>query len=306
MVDISKLKARSGQSSLDSLTKKLEALNPKKESYDDDRFWYPKTDKAGNGYAVIRFLPAHEDEDVELVRLYKFSFKGPSGLWYIENSLETVGKTDPVSELFFKLRKDTAGEANNKLANLLKRKVEYISNIYVVSDPAAPENEGKVFLFRYGQQIYNKIHSAMYPEFPDDEKYNPFDLWTGANLKVKIRNNEGGYRNYERSEFDRQSEFGDDEKIIKVMGQVHKLQEFVAPTQFKDYDTLKEKVNKVLFSEGVERASADETLDDDEDEVPVRTQTRSAPEPEKETVPFVVDSDDEDDDETMAFFKGLT
>lgn len=305
MVDISKLKARSGQSSLDSLAKKLESLNPKKDSYDDDRFWYPKTDKAGNGYAVIRFLPAHEDEDVELVRLYKFSFKGPSGLWFIENSLETIGKTDPVSELFFKLRKETAGEANNKLANLLKRKVEYISNIYVVSDPAAPENEGKVFLFRYGQQIYNKIHAAMYPEFPDDEKYNPFDLWTGANLKVKIRNNEGGYRNYERSEFDRQSEFGDDEKVMKVMSQVHKLQDFIGLDKFKDYDTLKEKVNKVLFSDAGERANANETLDDEDEEIVVPKERNAAPEATRESVPFKVD-DDEEDDETMAFFKGLT
>jgi hypothetical protein len=192
MVDFSKLKANSGKKSLEELNKKLASVAGNEGRGSDDRFWTPTVDKAGNGYAIIRFLPAPGEEDVPFIRLFDHGFQGPGG-WYIENSLTTIGKDDPVSEHNSKLW-NSGIEANKEIARKQKRRLHFISNIYVVQDSGKPENEGKVFLFKYGKKIFDKLNETMNPQFADEEAVNPFDLWAGANFKLKIRNVEG-YRN---------------------------------------------------------------------------------------------------------------
>lgn len=216
----------------------------------DERFWTPEVDKAGNGYAVIRFLPtpaADGDEGLPFVKVFSHSFQGPGG-WYIENSLTTIGKDDPVSEYNTKLW-NSGVESNKDIARKQKRKLTYISNIYVVSDPKHPENEGKVFLFKYGKKIFDKIKDAASPpeEFADEKPIQPFDFWEGANFKLKIRKVEG-YRNYDKSEFDDVSALlgGDDKKLEAVYNSEYGLLEFVGESQFKDYGELKRKLDKVL------------------------------------------------------------
>jgi hypothetical protein len=232
MVDFSKLKSMSGKKSLEALTAELSKVNGTGESKNsDDRFWTATVDKAGNGYAVIRFLPSPPDEDVPFVRVFDHGFQGPGG-WYIENSLTTIGKQDPVSEYNSKLW-NSGVEANKEIARKQKRRLHFVSNIYVVSDPGNPTNEGKVFLYKYGKKIFDKLNDAMNPQFPGDEPVNPFDLWAGANFKLKIRNVEG-YRNYDKSEFDKVGALlSDDEELEGIWKSEHSLQEFLAAKNFK-------------------------------------------------------------------------
>lgn len=250
MVDFAKLKANSGKKSLESLTAELSKINGNQDSgKGDDRFWYPNVDKAGNGYAVIRFLPAPGEEDVPFIRMFSHGFKGPTGSWYIENSLTTIGKQDPVGEMNTQLW-NSGLESDKATARLQKRKLAFISNVYIITDQQNPENEGKVFLFKYGKKIFDKLNEAMNPQFADEDAMNPFDLWAGANFKLKIRNVEG-YRNYDKSEFAGAGVlFPDDSAMEEVWKKCHSLQEFLAPSNFKSYDELKGKLSKVLGLDG--------------------------------------------------------
>lgn len=297
-MDFAKLKALSGKKGLEALSVELNKIsgndNTKKG---DDRFWKPTVDKAGNGYAVIRFLPAPDGEDVPFVRLFDHGFQGPTGLWYIENSLTTIGQQDPVSEYNSKLwnSSDSDESAERKQARKQKRRLYYFSNIYVVSDPSAPENEGKVFLFKYGKKIFNKLNEAMNPSFADEEAMNPFDLWTGANFKLKIRQVEG-YRNYEKSEFGKSEPlFKKDEEMMEVYKKEYKLQEFLDPKNFKSYDELSKRLANVLNQSGTSVPRA-ETKVLEETAAPKQKEIN----PNAESFP-----PDESDDEELQFFKNL-
>ena len=219
--------------------------DPDKKGYEDDRYWKPERDKSGNGYAVVRFLPQREGEDMPWVRLWNHGFQGPGG-WYIENSLTTLNKQDPVSEYNTKLWNNGTEDGKDQ-ARKQKRRLSHISNIYVIKDPANPENEGKVFLYRYGKKIFDKLNEAMNPEFEDEDSMNPFCLWSGADFKLKIRMLDG-FVNYDKSEFDSPATLGefDDDKLEEVYNQVHSLTELIAEDQFKSYDELKTKMEKVL------------------------------------------------------------
>ena len=268
-----------------------ESAPQEKKSYVDERLWKPELDKSGTGQAVIRFLPAPDGEELPWVKVFKHAFQGPTGKWYIENSLTTIGKQDPMSEHNTALW-NTGLESDKELARKQKRKLEYYSNIYVVSDPKHPENEGKVFLFRYGKKIFDKIMASMQPEFEDETPINPFDFWEGANFKLKIRKVDG-FWNYDKSEFDSVTALADsDEKLDGIWKTQYSLQEFLAPTNFKSYDELKKRLDDVLS--GTVTASAASMIDEDVVETP---QFKSEPQP---NIPSV----DEDDD-TMSYFQKL-
>ena len=294
MVDFKSLKAASGKKSLQTLTAELTKISGGESKGADDRFWSATVDKAGNGYAVIRFLPPKEGEDVPFVRIFDHGFQGPGG-WYIENSLTTLGKNDPVSEYNSKLW-NSGIEANKEIARKQKRRLHFISNIYVVSDSGNPANEGKVFLYKYGKKIFDKLKEAMEPQFADEEAINPFDLWAGANFKLKIRNLEG-YRNYDKSEFDKAGPLlKDDEELEAIWKKEHSLQDFLATSNFKSYEELQARLSKVLAEDSatVKRSRAEE-MDLDEDVAPSFKATH-APK---------YSGDDEDDDESLEYFKKL-
>lgn len=291
---------KSRQTRLDALQQEVQKLQGNNQGgSDDDRFWKPEVDKAGNGFAVIRFLPSPQGEDSEFIRIWDHGFQGPGG-WYIEKSLTTLGKEDPVSE-YNKQLWDSGIEANKEIVRKQKRRLSYISNVYVVKDTAHPENEGKVLLYKYGKKIFEKLNAAMNPEFEDEKPMNPFDLWEGANFKLKIRNYEG-YRNYDKSEFDEQGPLlDDDDALEKVWKSEHKLQPFLDPSNFKSYDELKQKLNKVLGlggsmgSQGQTKPQAHHTsMDDNMDARPI-----------KSAAPKSSPSVSEDDDESIDFFKRL-
>jgi hypothetical protein len=296
-MSLSSLKNKS--SSLDKLKKAVEqssAGNGGGKNV-DDRFWQPEVDAAGNGYAVIRFLdtPAVDGEDgLPWVQIWSHGFQGPGG-WYIENSLTTIGKTDPVSEHNTVLW-NSGIEANKEIARKQKRKLTYIANVLVVSDPKRPQNEGKVFLYKFGKKIFDKIKEKLEPQFADETPLNPFDFWRGANFKVKIRNVEG-YRNYDKSEFDSAAPLfnGDDAQIEKVWKSAHSLKDFLKPENFKSYDELKVKLDRVLGAGGTAGA-ASRKIDDEETSSPV---IRSAPAKRVTAEEVSVDDDD------MAFFEKL-
>jgi len=211
----------------------------------DERLWKPVLDKTGNGYAVIRFLPAVDGEDLPWAKVWNHAFQGPTGQWYIENSLTTLGNNDPVSELNSAYW-NSGIESDKEIARRQKRKLQYFSNIYVVSDPKNPENEGKVFLFRFGKKIFDKCMETMQPAFEDETPVNPFDFWEGANFKLKIRKVDG-YWNYDKSEFEAPSPlFDNDDAIEEVWKQQYALNEFTAPSNFKSYDELKTRLDMVL------------------------------------------------------------
>ena len=270
-----------------------------KKSYVDERMWKPELDKSGNGYAVIRFLPA-TDMTKSWVKLYSHAFVS-TGQWYIENSTLLLCSTqkDPVSEHNTALW-NSGVESDKELARKQKRKLSYYSNIYVVSDPKHPENEGKVFLFRYGKKIWDKISEPQHHAFEDEKPLNAFDLDEGANFKLKIRKVDG-YWNYDKSEFDAPSAlFDNDEKMEEVFNSQHDLQEFLAPTNFKSYDELKTRLDVVLS--GTVTAKTRESIMDD----PV--------EPVVDTKPIMSADDfnnkvaqkaEEEDDDTMSYFEKL-
>ena len=233
--------------SLDKLLNavKEDSAPQEKKSYKDDRLWKPELDKSGNGYAVIRFLPSCEGEDLPWAKLWSHAFQGPTGQWYIENSLTTTGGKDPVSELNTSLW-NSGVESDKEIARKQKRKLQYYSNIYVVSDSKHPENEGKVFLFRYGKKIFDKIMAAMQPEIKNESAINPFDFWKGANFKLKIRKVDG-YWNYDKSEFDSPTAILDNDDAIEGLWKSqYPLNEFTDASNFKSYNELKTRLDTVL------------------------------------------------------------
>ena len=238
----------SRSSSIDKLVQAAEAVSTKAEtkSYADDRFWKPTQDKAGNGYAVIRFLPAKEGEDLPWIRYWDHGFKGPNGLWYIENSLTSINQPDPVSEMNSELW-NTGRDEDKQTARERKRRLHHVSNIMVISDPANPQNEGKVFLYKFGKKIFDKVMDIMQPQFQDEQPINPFDFWEGADFRIKIRKVEG-WTNYDKSDFASTSPVldGDDARLEELYVKLHSLEEFVSPTNYKTYDELKAKLNRVL------------------------------------------------------------
>lgn len=296
---MSSLSALKKNNSLEKLTRAMESTAAGGGSLkrEDDRFWIPEVDKSGNGYAVIRFLDTPSvdgDDGLPWVQIWSHGFQGPGG-WYIENSLTTIGQKDPVSEYNTQLW-NSGIEANKEIARKQKRKLTYYANIYVVSDPKRPENEGKVFLYKFGKKVFEKINAKINPEFEDEKPMNPFDFWKGANFKLKIRNYEG-YRNYDKSEFDTQSALldGDDKQIEKVWKAAHSLKEFVKSENFKSYDELKEKLNRVLGAGGATRAAAPKIQ---EEEAPWDEPKAAKPRKTAEAV-----SVDEDDD--LSYFDKL-
>ena len=285
------------QSKLGSLTAKLvkevEKMN-NTSGNNDDRLWKLDVDKSGNGYAIIRFLPAPDGEDLPFVKLYSHAFQGPGG-WYIENSLTTLGQKDPVSEFNTTLW-NNGTDAGKDAARKQKRKLTYISNIYVVKDPANPENEGKTFLYKYGKKIFDKLTAAMQPEFEDEEAIDPFDFWQGANFKLKAKN-VAGYRNYDSSEFAAVTPLLDDDDAMEALWKKQdSLQEFVAADQFKSYEDLKKRLGYVLGNNAPARQDP-EVSDEDSDRgvaeelVTAATTGKSAP--------------TEDEDDALSYFAKL-
>jgi hypothetical protein len=267
-----------------------EASGTVQKNYGDDRKWKPTVDKAGNGYAVIRFLPAVEGDDLPWAKYWDHFFQGPTGQWYVEGSLTTIGKDDPVSEMNTKLW-NTGLDADKDTARKRKRRLHYVSNICIVSDPECPENNGKVFLYEYGKKIFDKIMDTMQPQYADEVAVNPFDLWKGANFKIKIAQ-VAGYRNYDRSEFGPVEALHSDDSVLeKIYGKEYSLKEFTDPSSFKSYDELKLKLTRVLGEGGhvtstAEQIDLDETIDND-------------------PVPAPVTASSDTKDDTMSYFAKL-
>ena len=291
-LDFSALKKGSG--GFDKLMKEVEkiATPQTQDNAKDDRFWQPEVDKAGNGYAVIRFLPPSAGEELPWVRIWNHGFQGPTGKWYIENSLTTLGKPDPVSELNTELW-NSGIEANKDQVRKQKRRLSYVANIYVVKDPAHPENEGQVRLYKFGKKIFDKIKDVMQPQFEDEDPVNPFDFWKGANFKLKIRNVEG-YRNYDKSEFDSASPLADDDALETIWKKQHSLAEFVDPKNFKSYDELKAKLTVVLSATGAAAPRADATTLDEDMPKPVPAKPAAKPK-----------TDFDDADDSLSYFAKL-
>lgn len=292
---------RSRKSSLKSLIDETNKLvGGQAEQNDQERFWKPTVDKAGNGYAVIRFLPAAQGDDLPWVRTFNHGFQGPGG-WYIEESLTTLGKKDPVSE-YNQMLWNSGIESNKDQARKQKRRLTYISNILVINDSSNPENNGKVFLYKYGKKIWDKINDLMNPQFEDEEPVNPFDFWEGADFKLKIRNVEG-YRNYDKSEFSPVAALldGDDEQLEALWKKQAPLAEFIEPSNFKSYEELQAKLNRVL---GLDDGNASRPASNVEDvePAPAPRAAAPAPAPTQDAAPWA--SDDEDDD-SMSFFEKL-
>ncbi len=288
-------------SSLDKLRAAMETASPAdgaKKSYGDDTMWKPELDKTGNGYAVVRFLPTPEGEEYPWVSYFDHGFQGPGG-WYIEKSLTTLSKQDPVSEYNTQLW-NTGIEANKEIARKQKRRLHYVANVYVVSDPKNPDNEGKVFKYRFGKKIFEALKEAISPAFEDEKAINPFDLREeGANFKIKIRKVDG-YWNYDKSEFDATAPlFDNEDRLNEVFSQVHSLSDVIAPSEFKTYEELKEKLERVL---GSATTSTAESVSQDMEEVPwsnVNTESVA----EEPVVPTASTSNDESD--AMDYFKNL-
>lgn len=292
---------RSSSNSFEKLNQELTKLNSNQSNSRDDRLWTCQTDKAGNGYAIIRFLPAPAGEDVPFIRLFTHGFKGPGG-WYIENSLTTIGQQDPIAELNTRLW-NSGVESDKETVRKQKRQLNFYSNIYVVKDPANPENEGKVFLFRYGKKIFDKITDLMNPQFEDEKPVDPFNLWTGANFKLKIRKFEG-YPNYDKSEFDSPAPLlDDDDKLEAIWKSEYSLKELTDPKNFRSYDELKRRLDRALgLTTGNAPSNARQQFVD-EDDIPSFEPAPQARAAEARPAPAANSVDD--DDEDFEFFKKL-
>ena len=287
-MSFSDLKEKAGN--FEKLQAELEKVNNPVTSFADDRFWKPDLDKSGNGYAVIRFLPQPSGEDLPWCKIWSHAFNGPGG-WYIENSLTTLQKKDPVSEYNTELW-NSGVEANKDVARKQKRILKYYSNVLVVSDPKHPENEGKVFLYRFGKKIFDKISEVMNPQFDDESPMNPFDFWEGANFKLKVRKVDG-FWNYDKSEFEAPGALldGNDTQLEEVYGKLYSLKQFLTEDNFKSYDELKEKFNRVVTGSSVTGT----------------VEKFTAQKKPVETAPVVEDTTPtkSDDDETLSYFAKL-
>ena len=281
------------QSSLGSLTSKLvkeiEKTNTTKGGA-DERLWKPELDKSGNGYAVIRFLPAPDGEDLPWAKVYSHAFQGPGG-WYIENSLTTMGGKDPVSEYNRDLW-NSGNDGDKDVVRRQKRKLSYYANIYVVKDPVNPHNEGGVFLFKFGKKIFDKLTAAMQPEFEDETPINPFDFWQGANFKLKIRKVDG-YWNYDKSEFDAPSPLLDDDDALEALWKKeYPLADFTAQSNFKSYEDLERRLKSVLGQKQAQRPRIDEEVVQEDDPTPVAAAA-------------VASAPDADEDDALSYFQKL-
>jgi hypothetical protein len=302
-MDIQKLRAMRN-SDFGAIANAFEKVaNPQTEtkSYVDDRFWRLEGDKAGNGTATIRFLPRVEGDELPWVRLFSHGFQGPTGKWYIENSLTTLGENDPVGELNTQLW-NSGSEANKEIARKQKRKLSFIANILIVSDPKHPENEGKVFLFKFGKKIFDKIMDKARPTFEDEKPVNVFDLWEGANFKLRMRKKDG-YANYDESVFTEPCAAAQDENtLLRIVNSQHKLSEFTDRKNFKSYDELKKKLNEVLSGDSFAGKSAAEMAEDEDRPVRAAPEPKSAPAPApKASMPALMD----DDDDVMSYFQKI-
>ena len=299
-MSLSKLKK---SSSLDKLLNavKEDSAPQEKKSYKDDRLWKPEMDKSGNGYAVIRFLPAVDGEDLPWAKVWNHAFQGPTGQWYIENSLTTIGQKDPVSEHNTQLW-NSGLESDKEIARKQKRKLQYFANIYVVSDSKHPENEGKVFLYRFGKKIFDKIMEAMQPAFEDEKAINPFDFWKGANFKLKVRKVDG-YWNYDKSEFDAVSPLLDDDDALEALWKKqYSLAAVTAPDQFKSYDDLKKRLDYVLGNKQPVRRIDEEVAEEDNSRGSYAPDFNARKEPVA-AAPVASASSDEDD--ALSYFQKL-
>lgn len=278
------------------------AKDTEKKSYGDDRFWTPTVDKAGNGYAIIRFLPAGKGEDLPWIKYWDHGFKGPTGRWYIENSLTSIGQNDPVSEMNTQLW-NSGREEDKETARMRKRRLHHVSNILVISDSANPQNEGKVFLYKYGKKIMDKVMDVMQPQFQDEKPVNPFDFWGGANFKLKIRNFEG-YRNYDKSEFDSQTELfdGEEAKLEAIYEKLHGLNEFINQESYKSYADLKKKLYEVLGEEQLANTFSTDTQVELNETREVKV---DAPAAVAAPAQSDVSLDTEDDGDTLSYFAKL-
>ena len=296
-MSFSDLKKNSRLGSLTSkLTNEIEKMNKGSTGGADERLWKLDVDKAGNGYAVIRFLPAPNGEELPWAKVWSHAFQGPGG-WYIENSLTTLGGKDPVSE-YNRILWNSGADEDKEQARKQKRKLTYIANIYVVKDPSNPQNEGKVFLYKFGKKIFDKISAAMQPEFEDEEAIDPFDFWKGANFKLKAKN-VAGYRNYDSSEFARPDALlDDDDELEAIWKKQYSLEEFTRQDQFKSYDELEKRMNAVLNPNNTRRAVAPEVFDEEEE-----IQTKTIEQVKEES--RVVSSASDDDDDVLARFQRL-
>jgi hypothetical protein len=285
------------------LNSQLEKISSK--SYQDPnagKFWKPTRDKAGNGFAVIRFLPAPQGEEMPFVRLWDHGFQGPTGLWYIENSLTTLNQDDPVSEFNSKLW-NSGVESDKDQARKQKRRLKYTANVYIVKDSGNPENEGKVFLYQFGKKIFDKLNDLMNPTFEDEDPVNPFDLWEGANFRLKIRQFEG-YPNYDKSEFDPASPLSeDDAELERIWGEQHSLEEIVSEKNFKSYSELKTKLYRVLDLQNDE-PTASAPVTETADELDLSDMSNDTAEPVMATAEPNVGSTASDDDD-LSIFKEL-
>lgn len=283
------------KNSISKLVSAAEAVGGEKKNYNDDRVWKPSRDKAGNGYAVIRFLPAAEGNDLPWNRYWDHGFQGPTGQWYIEKSLTSIGQDDPVGKLNGTLW-NSGIESNKEKAREQKRRLHYVANIMVINDSANPENNGQVKIYQFGKKIFDMIMDAMQPQYDDEEPLNPFDFWEGANFKIKIRSVEG-WVNYDKSEFDKPSALSDDdEELEKIYNSLHDLREFTDPKGYKSYEELEERLNVVLGNQAV--TSARDTVSLDEQETPPLQRKEYA-----ETVSVSDDADEEED--TLSYFAKL-
>ena len=276
-----------------------------KKSYTDDRFWTPVVDKAGNGYAVIRFLPAPKGEELPWVRYWDHGFKGPTGRWYIENSLTSIGQPDPVGEINTKLWA-TGRQEDQDIVRTRKRRLHYVTNILVISDPANPANDGTIRLYKFGKKIFDKMLDLMQPAFQDEKPVNPFDFWAGADFKLKIRNVEG-YRNYDKSEFAPASPLfgGDEGKLEQTYDKLNQLKEFTDAKNYKSYAELKRKLLEVLGEEGQVLSTAESVELDKTDSAPRYAATPAAV-TQGDFKPVEAGSADEDDTgDTLSYFAKL-
>jgi hypothetical protein len=296
---------RSASNSFDKLNQELTKLNSNQTTSRDDRLWNCQTDKAGNGYAIIRFLPAPVGEDVPFMRMFTHGFKGPGG-WYIENSLTTIGQQDPIAELNTRLwnsgvesDKETVRGGPGRTGQ--KRQLNFYSNIYVVKDPANPENEGKVFLFRYGKKIFDKLTDLMSPQFEDEKPIDPFNLWTGANFKLKIRKVDG-YPNYDKVEFETPGPLlDDDDQLEEIWKSEYSLKELVDPKHFRSYEELQRRLDRALgLTAGSGPSNSSNALNDDD--IP---SFKAEPQHRAAAPKQAPAAGADDDDEDFEFFKKL-
>ena len=297
---------KNSASSLEKLTEQLSKMNSKPNyGKDNDKYWKPTRDDAGNGFAIIRFLPEPDGEDIPFVKFYDHGFQGPTGQYYIEKSLNSIGQEDPVGLMMREIyarKNEEEIKANAKC----RRRTHYVSNVYIIKDSAKPENEGKVFLYEYGKKIFDKLNDMMNPQFEDEKPVNIFDLWAGADFRLKIRTVDK-FPNYDKSEFDSPRQlFEKDEEMEIIYNQCHSLAAILDPKEFKTFEELQDKLNKVLGKDGAENKGKSRVEDEQDSELDMSSmKEKPSREMKEETPKSSPSSDDDDDDEDLAFFQKL-